>query len=679
MRTNAQQTSNRGQTVSKGDRKTGINGSGNSNRTPLHQEFTKLPQESPIQGSNLRGDHTSQQKGERGTDMVEKNLEAKPGEITNNHTSRDHNKLGCLSGGLGSSMCKSNSRGEMDAGGKGILATHQCDGDKSSSTSSTNLLQDTSSKISIAQNRQYNNDCIHLQQGRQQEPENERNCQRAMDVRNTKTSPDISGIYTLQTELGGRQRIQDNRYGRVETLPAAILQDNTNLGSARNRPICIKGNKTNAELHQLQTRPTGPSNRCLSNKMAISTSICVPTFQTIRPSHQQTSKRQNHWDHNYASMAHLPMVSLTTGKSNSQSNTATKATGPTARPSRKPTSNGTKQQIAASGMEGLSRELQNSGISQKTAELMLKSRAPGTTKNYETSWKIFVSWCQQRNLDPIRCSIASVTDFLTERFQEDKLQYKTMNNYRSAISTFHQKIDNYKVGQHPVITQLLKAMSKERPSNPKASAVWDVDLVIDHYRAIENQHLSLTQLTHKAVMLLALVAIPRASELHLLNTQHMIQKHDHIIFQLIGNLKHTKQGKPNKPLIINAFAPDENICPMKTVMLYLQKTKEYRTEQNSQVFLTTVKPHKPARKATIASWILKELGKVGVDTSQYTAHSTRASSSSKVDQKGTPREIILERGNWKGASVWERYYHKPIHTKQKQYADTLLSKPTEQL
>ena len=385
LRTNAQQTSNRGETVIKGDRKTCINGSSNSNRTPLHQEFTKLPQESPFQGSNLRGDHTSQQKSKRGTDMVEKNLEAKPGEITNNHTSRNHNKFRCLSGGLGSSMCKSNSRGEMDTGGKGILATHQCDGDKGSSTSSTNLLQDTSSKISIAQNRQYNNNRIHLQQGRQQEPENERNCQRAMDIRNAKKSPDISGIYTLQTKLGGRQRIQDNRYGRVETLPAAILQDNTNLGSTRNRPVCFKGNKTNTELHQLQTRPTGPSNRCLSNKMAISTSICFPTIQATRPSHEQTSKRQNHWDHNYASMAHLPMVSLTTGKSNSQSNTATKAAGPTAGPSRKPTSNGTKQQIAASGMEGLSRELQNSGISQKTAELMLKSRAPGTTKNYKTS------------------------------------------------------------------------------------------------------------------------------------------------------------------------------------------------------------------------------------------------------------------------------------------------------
>ena len=109
-----------------------------------------------------------------------------------------------------------------------------------------------------------------------------------------------------------------------------------------------------------------------------------------------------------------------------------------------------------------------------------------------------------------------------------------MNNHRSAISLFHEPVEGYQVGNHPLIKQLLKAMARQRPRQAKSNMVWDVDIVINYYKNTNNDDLTIKQLIQKTLMLIALVGIPRASELYLLDTQTMIIKEDHIIFQKIS-------------------------------------------------------------------------------------------------------------------------------------------------
>ena len=75
-------------------------------------------------------------------------------------------------------------------------------------------------------------------------------------------------------------------------------------------------------------------------------------------------------------------------------------------------------------------------------------------------------------------------------------------------------VDGTPVGQHPVITRLMKGIYNSRPPQPRYSSSWDVAKVTGHLRGMgPNPELSLKQLILKLVILMALVEASRSSEL----------------------------------------------------------------------------------------------------------------------------------------------------------------------
>ena len=71
------------------------------------------------------------------------------------------------------------------------------------------------------------------------------------------------------------------------------------------------------------------------------------------------------------------------------------------------------------------------------------------------------SWCIERSYDPFSGPITNVVNFLAYLFKEG-YQYSSINSYRSAISSVHEKVEGYNVGQHPLVTRLLKGIFHDR-------------------------------------------------------------------------------------------------------------------------------------------------------------------------------------------------------------------------
>jgi hypothetical protein len=67
--------------------------------------------------------------------------------------------------------------------------------------------------------------------------------------------------------------------------------------------------------------------------------------------------------------------------------------------------------------------------------------------------------------------VSSVLEFLKDQFHEGKA-YRTLNVYRSALSSILLEVDANRVGSHPLVTQLLKGISQLRPLEPKYSFTW---------------------------------------------------------------------------------------------------------------------------------------------------------------------------------------------------------------
>ena len=74
-----------------------------------------------------------------------------------------------------------------------------------------------------------------------------------------------------------------------------------------------------------------------------------------------------------------------------------------------------------------------------------------------------------------------VANFLAELFQQG-YQYHSLNAYRLAIYSVHEKVDGELVDQHPLISRELKGAFNERPPKPKYPSVWNIDFVLEMFK-----------------------------------------------------------------------------------------------------------------------------------------------------------------------------------------------------
>ncbi|CAH3183063.1 unnamed protein product, partial [Porites evermanni] len=166
----------------------------------------------------------------------------------------------------------------------------------------------------------------------------------------------------------------------------------------------------------------------------------------------------------------------------------------------------------------------------------------------------------------------------------------------------------------------MKGVFESRRPKPKYTKIWDVGEVLKHLSTFyPYDKLALKDLTYK-------VLIPR---------------------------------NPNTRIEIARYEPDVSICPFTCLQAYINSTKGLR-EDETKLFVSYVRPHKPVSRGTISRWTKETLHLCGVDTKVFSAHSTRSASVSKASAKDVPFHEIMARAGWKSAETFHKYYNKPV-------------------
>ena len=172
-----------------------------------------------------------------------------------------------------------------------------------------------------------------------------------------------------------------------------------------------------------------------------------------------------------------------------------------------------------------------------------------------------------------------------------------------------------------------------------------------------NSVLSLKDLTLKVAMLMALTSACRGSELHQLDPTKLQRLQGKIRFTIDGLTKTRKTGQPPKQVQFTSYSKESKLDVVAALELYLDKTKRFRTNKNSQhqLFLTFIKPHKAVARCTIARWLKMLMTRAGIDVSKYKAHSTRAAASSKAKVLGMSAEQIIDRADWSNVNTFYKF------------------------
>ena len=61
-------------------------------------------------------------------------------------------------------------------------------------------------------------------------------------------------------------------------------------------------------------------------------------------------------------------------------------------------------------------------------------------------------------------------------------KYRSLNSYRSAIASMHAQVDGVSIGQHPLVSRLMKGAFHARPPLPRYVGTWDVATVLTHLK-----------------------------------------------------------------------------------------------------------------------------------------------------------------------------------------------------
>lgn len=258
----------------------------------------------------------------------------------------------------------------------------------------------------------------------------------------------------------------------------------------------------------------------------------------------------------------------------------------------------------------------------------------------------------------MRSSLSNVLAFLSDSFLAGKA-FATLNCYRSMLSVTLLPIDGTEVGKHPAVTKLMKGIFNSNPPRAKYSGTWDVDLVLRYLVSLpENENLPLIQLSRKTAILLALVTLFRVSEIASIDLQSIVFSSDDMRLSLLKPRKAQKSGALVSKCISRLQV--NKICPVETTQAYINATKSLRKPPSSSLLVSSIKPHKPIGGATVGHWIKKVMQDAGVDTSVFSAHSTRGAASSKAAAKGVPTDTILSTASWASESTFVKFYRREV-------------------
>ena len=318
-----------------------------------------------------------------------------------------------------------------------------------------------------------------------------------------------------------------------------------------------------------------------------------------------------------------------------------------------------------------------SGLSTEVVETLLQSRAPSTRKLYALRWKLFTSWCRDRQLDPVNCPVGTVLEFLQARFSAG-LTHSTLKVYVAAIAAYHALLDGQSLGRHPLVTRFLRGALRLRPPVRSRIPPWDLVVVLEALCRPPfepSQDISDRHLTLKTAFLLAITSLRRVGDLQALSVAPTYLDFapgmtKAFIYPRAGYVPKVPSVTP-QPVVLQAFCPppfrepDQEklncMCPVRALDAYVHRAALWRKTDQLLVCYGPPKRGSPASKQSISRWIVEAINATYESSGRppllgAKAHSTRGMAASKAFLAGVSMLDICNAAGWSTPSTFARFY-----------------------
>ena len=508
---------------------------------------------------------------QNGISMVVDELAAGKWQPNSGTTPRCNNIHGCFEKGLGCDLQQCKNKWQMVFSRE--PATYQHSVIKRGITSSTISAEEPSPSNCQSEYGQLNNCLLYQSQGRDLLPGTHPDNTRTVEL--VHTPRHLSGGTPCPREVKYTSRHRIKGFSGRHRLEVRPSSDQTLSVSMQDRSLHHQTDTATQTVHQLETRSGGSPDRCSKCELVYPKRIHLPSIQLGASSSKQSSNRPDRGCSCCPSVASTTMVATPFKPAHSRTGTSPKQEVSSKEPEQPRPSSPNVSMPPSSCVSCLIQRYETEGFSKDVANLLVAATRSSTSKTYESSWRRWCGWCSKRKVNPLSSTLANILSFFADCFKEG-LQYRTLNVLRSALSSIHPKIDNFCVGQHPYVVNILRGILNNRPPEPRYTYTWDLHLVTEHIKRMgENSSLSLKHLSWKLATLFAITCPKRVSSLTSLDLNYYKMVPEGVVFTLTVPTKGTRPDETIQAFITR-YPADPNLCPVLCFTHYLLRTNGKR-------------------------------------------------------------------------------------------------------
>lgn len=297
--------------------------------------------------------------------------------------------------------------------------------------------------------------------------------------------------------------------------------------------------------------------------------------------------------------------------------------------------------------------------SNEQISLLQKSWRPSTRKIYDCAWKKWLVWARDQGIDPYSPNGNDLAKYLAELHLQHKLSYNTILVHKSAISTLCNVECSGTLSSHPVVKQVLKSISLQKPCHQKPP-IWNIDVLASY---IENYNIDVTNIfqtqRHTAVLLL-LCSGRRVHDLTLLSVDpnHCNLFEDSVVFWPIFGSKTDSVDYRQSGWRLSTNPGSRNLDPVFWIKHTIDLLNDIRKSSKcNTLFVNTKGKPKPASRTIIGGWVKTIMKDSGITA---TPGSIRSAVASKNWLDNYPLQDVLSRGNWRSSNTFCKFYRREV-------------------
>ena len=492
-------------------------------------------------------------------------------------------------------------------------------------------------------------------------------------------SPECSGRPAQSSWSGDSHRVVPTSTSGGVGLSTAV--------ETHGRSFCHKIQQQTSHICVSSARSRGTGDRCHFHELGGVGCVCIPPSSDSQQSVREVQVDrdvQYHSDCTILGEPELVPRALETVEDSTPSTSCKEK--PTEATSDKRFSFGPRvskvKRLAAS-----KKALKKSGFSKRVRDRVVAPQKASTRRMYLSRWNNFCSWCKMENIEPEEATVPQIADFLLFVFEELVLTPKTVEGYRTAISSSLKFVSEVDIGRDQRLTALIHSFYQERPNSMRTHPPWDLSVVLgvlssSLFEPIDDANrVSLQLLTWKTAFLVLLASGCRRGEIHALKKEILKDpKWKWVTLYPLASFVSKTQLRTSGATALQSVrlealstilppdqARDRALCPVRALKAYLSRTRHMR-EGKKLLFISCLEGHtQDIHPNTISGWIRKLIQFCYQNADSHTArlqgtstHAIRGLAATLAFRGSVSMENILKSCSWKSHNTFTSHYLKDI-------------------